>query len=402
MKILRRERFGGLLCDQDTRRFTLLDHPAYLAELNGAAAEGLRRTFDAGAEGFELPADHLASPLVAFLEITSRCNSSCIHCYASASPEAGLAGELDGTTLVELIGELARIGCFRVRLTGGEPTLRPDLPSMVAVVHEAGMIAELNTNGLFDEGTLRSLLDAGVGDVRLSLEGPAEIDEAIRGAGHHGAAVRTLAALCEARHDPDRRLDVTINVVLMRRTRPSIRPMIELAAELGCMVSFGLLRQIGRASEAEVLTPRDVLSAACEAESVRRSLGLSPAQARINFDLCRPLPEPSRAPYPLDGTRCIAGTTSIGIDTQGRVVACNYLKPVQGGRWVGESVLGVPLLEIWQRSEMLAALRRARRASCKGCPVHGRGCNGGCLASAALATGDIDGVDPYCVREVLP
>lgn len=108
---------------------------------------------------------------------TNRCNLHCLYCD---HPE--LAGdELDARQALALVDALAAAGTVRLSLTGGEPLLREDLPEIIRRAVGHGMIVGLNTNGmLLDE---RPEVLAEVQRVTMSLDGPREIHDAIRGEG---------------------------------------------------------------------------------------------------------------------------------------------------------------------------------------------------------------------------
>ncbi|HYG66596.1 MAG TPA: radical SAM protein, partial [Anaeromyxobacteraceae bacterium] len=81
------------------------------------------------------------------LSLTDRCNFRCNYCSASDNevPE----GLLTRPEIARIVGVLARMGIRRVRLTGGEPTLRKDLVDIAAGIKATPGIAEvaLSTNG---------------------------------------------------------------------------------------------------------------------------------------------------------------------------------------------------------------------------------------------------------------
>ncbi len=60
------------------------------------------------------------------MELTRRCNLSCVHCRASATM-GPYTGELDTPEGFRLLDQIAEVGKAIVILTGGEPLLRPDI-----------------------------------------------------------------------------------------------------------------------------------------------------------------------------------------------------------------------------------------------------------------------------------
>ncbi len=73
------------------------------------------------------------------------CNQKCVHCYAAGQPCAG--EEELGTEEWKRIIDRCRAACIpQLTFTGGEPTLRADLPELIA--HASWFVTRLNTNGL--------------------------------------------------------------------------------------------------------------------------------------------------------------------------------------------------------------------------------------------------------------
>lgn len=121
------------------------------------------------------------------LEVTSRCNLRCPVCFASA-------GEREPRDVpIEEIGRqydflLSHGGPFNIQLSGGEPTMRDDLPEIIKLGREKGFsFIQLNTNGLrlaSEKGYGEALKAAGLNTVFLQFDavtdGPYEI---LRGRG---------------------------------------------------------------------------------------------------------------------------------------------------------------------------------------------------------------------------
>jgi cyclic pyranopterin phosphate synthase len=104
------------------------------------------------------------------LSLTDRCNFRCSYC-APAGPDT-CEDPLDRTELARLVGIFARLGVRRVRLTGGEPTLRRDLLDVVREVKALPGIEEiaLTTNGHLLATHALALRDAGVSRLNVSLD----------------------------------------------------------------------------------------------------------------------------------------------------------------------------------------------------------------------------------------
>jgi uncharacterized radical SAM superfamily Fe-S cluster-containing enzyme len=136
--------------------------------------------FDCG-----LCADHRQHTCCVVLDVTERCNLACPVCFASA----GSSPKPD-PTLDEIEGWcralLASGGPFNIHLSGGEPTVRHDLPQIIARIRALGFTyIQLNTNGVrlaLEKEYAGELKAAGLTCVFLQFDGITEdVYQAIRG-----------------------------------------------------------------------------------------------------------------------------------------------------------------------------------------------------------------------------
>lgn len=117
---------------------------------------------------------HLRRGTLVEIEVTRRCNAKCPVCFMSADfPTHGISyEEIDGLieTLAEKVGPETGL-----QITGGEPTIRPDLPEIVSDARAHGFYGiEINTNGIVigrSKDYLQSLVDAGITGIYLSFDG---------------------------------------------------------------------------------------------------------------------------------------------------------------------------------------------------------------------------------------
>jgi len=107
------------------------------------------------------------------LSVTDRCNLRCQYCMPEEEyvwlPREDLLTFEEIRELVDIFSEL---GIEKVRLTGGEPLLRKDLPTLVSMLADSPHITDLamTTNGVLLSEQARALYDAGLHRVTISLD----------------------------------------------------------------------------------------------------------------------------------------------------------------------------------------------------------------------------------------
>jgi uncharacterized radical SAM superfamily Fe-S cluster-containing enzyme len=118
--------------------------------------------------------DHRQRSCTIILEVTHRCNLACPVCYADSPNRAGKDPSLD--VIREWFEEARLAGTgSNIQLSGGEPTVRDDLPAMVDMGRRAGFeFIQINTNGVRlgrDPGFAARLKAAGLASVFLQFDG---------------------------------------------------------------------------------------------------------------------------------------------------------------------------------------------------------------------------------------
>ncbi|MBU4099706.1 radical SAM protein [Patescibacteria group bacterium] len=113
----------------------------------------------------------LNSPTLADIQITTKCNLHCPHCYASSSLNGGNIAWED---LILALDSFSDAGVFQLALGGGEPTLHPKFIQILKAARERGITPNLTTNGKDLTSEIAEAMGRYCGAVALSAEGVEE------------------------------------------------------------------------------------------------------------------------------------------------------------------------------------------------------------------------------------
>lgn len=107
------------------------------------------------------------------ISVTDRCNFRCLYCMpVEGLPWLPRAEILSYEEIAAIVSQLAPLGLRRVRLTGGEPTIRPDLERLIAMLRAVSGVEDiaLSTNGVKLEALAATFRDAGLDRVNMSAD----------------------------------------------------------------------------------------------------------------------------------------------------------------------------------------------------------------------------------------
>jgi MoaA/NifB/PqqE/SkfB family radical SAM enzyme len=175
-------------------------------------------------------------PILAQIIPIRRCNLDCAYCneYDKTSAEVPLE------TMLRRIDRLADLGTTIITLSGGEPTLHPDLDAIIRRIRARGVIATLITNGLLlTPDRIRALNRAGLDYLQISIDNVAPDDVSKKSLRVLDRKLEWLARYAE--------FGVTINSVLGAGVRNPGDAIVvgERARQLGFTSTVGILHDPG-------------------------------------------------------------------------------------------------------------------------------------------------------------
>jgi len=334
-------------------------------------------------------------PYLVAINLTSRCNLACGHCYLDATKRATQGDALGYREAAQVLTELgARAPGTIVVLTGGEPLLWSRLDDLVAHGVSLGLRMVLGTNGLcLDASRVRALKALGLSGVGISIDGvTAAAHDALRGM--PGAFERACHAvrICAAAG-----LHAQVHFTVTRATRTDLAEVVGLAKGLGAaIVHFFFLVCVGRGERRMDLSATEYETCLEEIADLQANSAGIMVQTRCTPHFKRvlyqrdPAAEFTRA-FGYDGGGCPAATHYARVGPRGEVTPCPYME-VSGG-----NIRDDGFWDVWDRSPLFATLRRPERhGACGDCEF--RALCGGCRARSFIDSGDLLGTDPSCAH----
>jgi cyclic pyranopterin phosphate synthase len=172
------------------------------------------------------------------ISVTDRCNIRCFYCMPDENvrflPRRDI---LSFEEIERLVRVMAPLGVNKLRLTGGEPLVRAELPRLVERLASIPGIRDiaLTTNGILLEEHAQALKDAGLSRVNISLDSLTE--ETFRRIARRDGLDRVLAGIHAAKRVGFQR--IRLNAVAIKGiTEPEVVPLTEFAREHGMEMRF--------------------------------------------------------------------------------------------------------------------------------------------------------------------
>jgi MoaA/NifB/PqqE/SkfB family radical SAM enzyme len=152
------------------------------------------------------------------LQITRRCNLECVYCSENA-----MIREPTFDSLSLMIEKLR--GIPRVIISGGEPTLRKDLPRLLDLVHGSHEIVAMSSNATMIDRQLASELAKRLSYIDVTIDGTREVHNQIRG--HYDRVLTGIKNLIDAG------VELSLVTVMFDSNSDCVLDVARVADELG-------------------------------------------------------------------------------------------------------------------------------------------------------------------------
>ena len=314
--------------------------------------------------------EKIALPILSEIAVTYKCQNRCDFCYASSPYRGDEKPEMttdEVKTVIDKISGEAKVPT--ISFTGGEPTLRKDLPELINYASEKGMRVNLITNGIIcsDPDYVKTLALAGLKSAQVSLEShDNDIHNTITG--NSSAFEHTVKAIHNLK---DAGIHTHTNTTICRGNREHLIPLVEFVKKefnasylsMNMIIATGIARDneninIGYTTIGSILEP--VLKYC--------------SQNEIKFVWYSPTPYCLFNPvdHGLGSKSCACVSGLLSVNPSGEILPCSSFD-----RGIG-SLLKQSFKHIWNSDQALYYReKRYVPPLCKKCELE-QLCSGGC------------------------
>lgn len=240
------------------------------------------------------------------IELTSKCNLRCKHCYIGDTKNHDLPIEI----INNVVEQAKQLGVEKIILTGGEPFLRDDLVEIIQTISNV-IKPSISTNGTI----YKQIPSDKVYDIQVSLDGLEKNHNWLRGEEVYELTIENIKRFKEDGHK------ITINTTLFNKNVNDIPPLLELAIKLGVdgyrvisLVPIGYGRSLEPSSlDGLKKVTNFLLSKRIEYEGIIQ-IGLPQYYLQLIKEETGKI------------TECIAGYSKVYVSSTGDVFPCEFLR----------------------------------------------------------------------------
>lgn len=313
---------------------------------------------------------NIALPILSEIALTYKCQNRCDFCYASSPYRGDEKPEMtteEVKIIIDKIFDEAQVPT--ISFTGGEPTLRKDLPDLIAHASQRGMRTNLITNGIIcsDPDFVKTLADAGLKSAQVSLEShDKDIHNKITG--NRNAFQNTVQAVHNLKNAG---IHTHTNTTICRGNREHLIPLVEFVKKEfnATYLSMNMIIATGIARDNE-----NINIGYTTIEKIIKPVLKFCAQNEIKFVWYSPTPYCIFNPvdHGLGSKSCACVSGLLSVNPSGEILPCSSYDKGIG------SLLKHSFKHIWNSDQALYYReKRYVPPVCKKCELE-KLCSGGC------------------------
>lgn len=314
------------------------------------------------------------------LELTKKCNLSCLYCYANSQLKSN---DLPLTEWLRILDILNSINVQNIVLSGGEPFLYDNFKDILCYSAKKFNNIGITTNGTFiNDETIELLKSNNIKELQISIDGLENFHDKVRGKGMYQKTIKNIKELI------NKGFSIKTMTVLSKENIDDFESIIISLLDLGVdHICFERLIPIGRGEKSikYILNSKDLE----RIYNILQAKSWFNGKVSINDPIINALKRHNvkKTYLALDG--CLAGVKNFAIDSEGYLKICTKI-PLRIGK-----VLDIDFDNLFASYDCLKNLAmRNLKGKCKNC-LYVMYC-GGCRAEAFALTGDILEEDNCC------
>ncbi len=291
------------------------------------------------------------APFAVTLQLTARCNLSCPYCHRTIKED-----ELSTEEVKSLLKHLWENKVFSINVSGGEVLLRADALEIFRHANEMGFRWGISTNGiLMTEDIARSLKRYGISSVHVSLDGPREIHNKIRGP-NFDKVINSIKIL--KKND----IKVTAVTVINQINQGYFGEILDICEKNDVDIhKTNYLLEVGFGKGTKINLGKERLKEFCSIwiEQKKKRKIMMIAETPFACSLGPEYNNDEKRPIVLKRS-CPAGFTTACITPNGDVSICSFCTEISLG-----NIKEKPFIRIWKESEILRELREKDISGCR-------------------------------------
>lgn len=278
------------------------------------------------------------APITLTWVVTGHCDKGCIYCYQAAqrstsAPDATLTFE----RVAELIDEAVALGIHTIKLSGGEPFLRPDLHEIIELMISKGIDVRILTKTTFTPEGAQRLARTGLKSITISLDSIDETasDSLVMVKGYTRQAMESIRNLMKAG------IRVSVNAVVCSSNFPLLEPSIHTWRDMGVhRITVSEFWESAGRTPHHLKLSRDQLNHLVELVS------------RYQEDPVCPLDFATECDSLVGMHNCSHGLNTMAVLPDGRVSRCEHL-PVSVPEIIVGDLKTESILDVWNASRFV-------------------------------------------------